>query len=59
MGNKIGQIVFEKITLPELEEVSEFDDQTERDESGFGSSNLSTTVLSTDFSSQKISGKNG
>ena len=35
LKTKLHRLLFEKITLIDLEEVSEFDDQTERDEFDF------------------------
>jgi dUTP pyrophosphatase len=36
-GQKIAQVVFQKIEVPEIEEVSEFEATTTRGEKGFGS----------------------
>lgn len=37
LGDRITQVIFEKIALPILEEVKEFSDTTERGEGRFGS----------------------
>jgi dUTP pyrophosphatase len=38
-GDRIAQIIFEKIALPDIQEVDELD-ETERNEKGFGSSGI-------------------
>ena len=52
LGDKIDRIIFQKIRTSNLEEVSEFNDETERGQGGFGSTNFSTTVFSSDVSIQ-------
>ena len=44
VGDKIAQIVFQKIRNPTLEEISNFDDKTTRGEGGFGSTTLPNHV---------------
>ena len=40
--------------MSDLEEVSEFNDETERGQGGFGSTNVPTTVFSSNFFTQKL-----
>ena len=40
VGDKIAQLLFEKISLPILVEVVDFDDTTGRDPFGFGSTSI-------------------
>ena len=42
-GNKIAQIIFQKISTPILEEVYNFEDKTVRGEIGFGSTDFQKT----------------
>ena len=52
VGDIIAQVIFQRISISDLEEVSEFNNETERGQRGFGSMNLSATVLSSVVSTQ-------
>lgn len=54
VGDNIAQIIFQKISTSNLEEFSIFDGETERGCGGFGSTNFSSKVLSSDLSTQKF-----
>ena len=54
VGDKIAQIIFQKIILSDLEGVFKFNDEAERGQGGFSSTNFSTIVSSSGVSKQKI-----